>query len=260
MIRRTWREFLLALEFLTILRVRRNAGYDPAAIGGSVAWFPIVGLLIGGLLVAADAASSWLFPVYLVPVLVLVASTVITGALHLDGLADTADGLFGGHTPERRLEVMRDSRTGSFGVVAVVLALLLSYASLLSMTDASRRAILLVAPAISRMMMVLAILRFPYARPSGLGRAFKDNPPRGWLVALGVLVLVISLAGVVWLFALLSIAGLGLVLLIGWFVSRRLGGLTGDIYGAIGVLVEVALFLIVATDTEHLWVDRLLGW
>ncbi|MGH2588616.1 MAG: adenosylcobinamide-GDP ribazoletransferase [Dehalococcoidia bacterium] len=260
MIRRAWREFLLALEFLTILRFRRSVTYNPAGIGGSLAWFPLVGLLIGGLLVAVDAAGSWLFPVYLIPALVIAANAVITGALHLDGLADTADGLFGGHTPERRLEIMRDSRTGTFGVVAVVLVLLLSYASLLSMTDVSRRAILLVAPVISRMMMVVAILRFPYARPSGLGRAFKDNPPHGWLVTLGVLVLAVSLVGVVWFWVLLSIAGLGLVLLAGWFVSRRLGGLTGDVYGAAGVLIEVALFLVVATDTEHPWVDRLLGW
>src|SRR5688572_12770064 len=116
----------LAIGFLTVITVPGAGFDDPRTAGRSLRWFPLVGLLVGGVLAAVDRLAASAFSQDVSVVLVLTTSAALTGALHLDGLADTADGVFGGRTPERRLEIMRDSRIGSYGVVAVVLALLLA--------------------------------------------------------------------------------------------------------------------------------------
>lgn len=250
--RRAFAGLPLALEFLTVIRLRGAAEYDGPALGASLGWFPLVGLAIGSCLVAFDWAAGRLFPPSVVAALLVAAIGMLTRALHIDGLADSADGLFGGHTPERRLAIMRDSRNGSFGVAAVVLVLLLTHAALLSLPAASRRGVLLLAPALGRWAMVLAVAAFPYARPEGLGRLYHEHA-RPWpaLVAGGSAFLLsavlFGMAGLA-LLALTSLLALGA----GWFAYRRLGGLTGDIYGAIGVISETALFLLASGDT-HGW-------
>ena len=248
--RRAPAAFLLALQFLTVIRLRRSAAVEPRTLGESVTWFPVVGLLIGLVLVAVDWAARRLYGPPVTVALVLTAAVALTGALHIDGLADTADGVFGGHTPEQRLAIMRDSRTGSFGVVAVVLALLLIYSSLLGMSDATRRGALLAASVLARSAMVVGIARFPYARGTGLGRLYKDNLPPHVLLSTTVLSFVLSalmlpLGG---LFALLPLPAIATAMLTGVCVSQRLGGLTGDVYGAIGVTTEVVIVLAVAAS------------
>ena len=251
--RRAGASLLLAVEFLTILRLRRGASYDGTALGASLAWFPTVGLLVGGLLVLVDWAAGTVLPAPGVAALLAAALVIVTRGLHLDGLADSADGVFGGHTAERRLEIMRDSRTGSFGATAIALALLLLYAGLLSLGGPARRWTLLLVPALARCAMVVAVACFPYARPAGLGRLYHDHA-RPWP-------LVLALASAVgFAIALLGAGGLALALaaglialLVGAFAAARLGGLTGDVYGAIGVLTEVALFLLAATTTKQHW-------
>ena len=247
--------FLLALEFLTIVRLRRHASVEARAIGASVSWFPLVGLLLGAMLVAVDWLARAAFPVAVATALVLLAGVVLTGALHLDGLADTADGLFGGHTPEQRLEIMKDSRTGSFGVVAVVLALLLQYAALVGLDGRPRGATLLATPVLARFGVVLALTVFPSARPSGLGHIYRQNAtPNPLVLATGAVLLVIAVPGVV-LLVWTAVAAV-LTLMGGAFASRRLGGLTGDIYGALVVLVESAVLLAAAGLAERPWAMR----
>jgi adenosylcobinamide-GDP ribazoletransferase len=247
-LRRSLEAFLVAIGFLTIIPIRSAGSYDPRTIGRSLAWFPAVGLLIGCALAAVDRLAGSVFTPSITVALVLATGAALTGALHLDGLADTADGVFGGRTPERRLEIMRDSRIGSYGLVAVVLALLLQYSALGSIGNAERWRALLIVPALSRAGMVLAIAVFPYARPAGLGRTFKDHASNIDVVVAYITVLVAAVFIMRGEGIALLLASIATTLAAGWFLTRRIGGITGDSYGAIAVLIEVLLFLAVAAD------------
>ena len=237
--------FFAALGFLTVIPVpgRSSDGRD---LGASLLWFPVVGLLLGfvvavfdGLVMAVLEANglastrSATYPALAVAALDLALLAVLTGGLHLNGLADTFDGLFHPGGRERRLAIMRDSRSGPHGVAALVLVLLLQTGALAAVPAPERFATLLLAPCLGRWAQVLAIAAFPYARPEGRGTPFHV-PGRRWRALLAtVLVLVVaafvcSVGRGVQLSAVL-VATLGL----GWVAHRQLGGLTGDTYGAI---------------------------
>ena len=233
-----------ALQFLTVLPptfVRRAPDYDD--FGRSDAFFPAVGLLLGSILAAAD----WLLAPYLaesvrnVGLVALLAA--MTGGLHLDGLIDTFDGLFAGPDAARRLDVMRDPRAGSFGVVAVVLQLGLKVAAISSLPPPMRGPALILAPCLGRWGIVLVTGAFAYARPSGMGRSFKDSIR--WqhvMVASGIAIGgALAMAGLVGAALWLGVSLL--VLAAGGWVSGRLGGLTGDIYGAVCELVETSVLV-----------------
>ena len=253
--RRPIRSFMLAVEFLTIVRWRRDVKVDGPSLGASLGWFPVVGLMIGGFLAALAWSAARVLPPMVVPAVVLAGMTIVTGALHLDGLADSADGIFGGHTPEQRLAIMRDSRIGTFAVVAVVLTLLLTYAALLSLHNWALFGSLLTVPALGRMAMVVAVAASPSARPEGLGRQYRTYLQRGsvataTVLACGIALLVFGITGLALVLAALltALAGAG-------FAVRRLGGLTGDVYGAIGVLTEVILFAGATGLAERGWLN-----
>lgn len=245
--------FLLALEFLTVVRWRREAKYDGPALGASLGYFPLVGLLIGVVLAAVDWTASRLLAAPVVAALLVATFALITGALHLDGLADSADGLFGGQTPAERLAIMRDSRTGSFGVVAVVVVLLLLYAAFLSLGGPARIWALVAVPVFARFAMVLAVALYPYARPSGLGKLYHEHARWKPLMTATVGALACALALLIAGPLLLGVAAT-VALAIGALTTRRLGGLTGDIYGAIGVLTEALLFVIAASPAVEPWI------
>ena len=247
--RRSWREvvralpigFLAALQFLTVLPPLVRRPLTAEELGRAVGWFAVVGILLGGTLSGADYALGLLFPPGVAAALLLAAWVLATGALHLDGFLDACDGLFGGHTPEARLRIMRDERVGAFAVIGGVLLLLVKYSCLAGL--ARRGNALIVAPTLARGAMAVAIVAFPYARPDGLGRWMKDHA--GWWQA--------ALAGSAALGTAALMAGwLGLVALtlavvataaVAVFVLRRLPGLTGDIYGALCEIVEVLVLL-----------------
>lgn len=234
----------LAVQFLTIVPVPGADAPTPAQFGRAVALFPLVGLLLGlfGLLV--DAAARLLWPAGVSTALTLASLVVITGALHFDGLLDTCDGLFL-WKPERRLEVMRDSRVGGFAVAGGLLLYLVKFAALASLAGPSRVAALILGPALGRLGIVLALASFPYVRSAGLGNSFKDNArPRHVLLGMGVGLAAAAYFGPAGVGALaVALAGAyGL----GVFIRRRLGGLTGDTYGFICECVETATFLAVA--------------
>jgi adenosylcobinamide-GDP ribazoletransferase len=192
-------------------------------------------------------------PAQVAAVLVLAAWAVLTRGLHLDGFLDTCDGLFGGFTPERRLEILRDSRVGAFGVIGGVMLLLAKYAAISTLGE--RTAALLLAPVLGRLALSMAIVLFPYARQEGLGRDIKDHA--GWLqvvlagsLALAAVWLIGQLPGLV----ALAIAGASMLVVALW-VQRLIPGLTGDIYGAMCELVELVV-LIYWLVAEGLWVAR----
>jgi adenosylcobinamide-GDP ribazoletransferase len=232
-----------ALAFLTVLPV--GASRAPAP-GLGRAWFPLVGLLLG----LAAWAAFWLGTALATPLLGAVAAVavlaVLTGALHLDGLADAADGLLGGSTPERRLEIMRDPRVGSFGVVAVGLVLLGDVAALAGLGPRAALAALLTAAALGRLAVVVVILLLPYARPGGLGTAAAGGrrlPDLAAAAVTGALPLALDWRHGLLAAGLVALAAGGVAAL----ARSRVGGATGDVYGTVvevGQLAALAGFAV----------------
>jgi adenosylcobinamide-GDP ribazoletransferase len=234
---------VVALEFLTILRVRQPALVHDGTFGQAQALFPAVGLLLGGLLAGADWAIRDQVGPQLTGWLLAGLLLILTGGLHADGLADSFDGLFGGRTPERRLEIMRDSAIGSYGALALIVVTALKATAFAQLESAHRAEVLVLTPALARWACVAAIAGFPYARPSGAGVAFHAA---SWPWA-APLAAVIALAAAAAGMGAAGAAGWGLALAagvgIGAYIAPRLGGLTGDTYGAIVEISEVALLL-----------------
>lgn len=210
-------------------------------MGAAVGYFPLVGALLGATLAVAATGLSLIFPWTVAAALVLAAWVAFTGALHLDGLLDTCDGLFGGATPDDRLRILRDESVGAFALAGGALTLLLKFVSLAALPNPI--VALVLAPTLGRWAMALEIVSFPYARSAGLGRAMKDHAGRR------AFALATAFAGgIAWLAA--GPAGLiagALVAGLAWCVARftlaRIPGLTGDIYGATCELAEVVVLL-----------------
>jgi adenosylcobinamide-GDP ribazoletransferase len=233
--------FLAALQFLTSLPVKRDI--PPEQLGRATAWFPVVGLILGLVLAVLDWLLGTVLPGAVVNAFIIVVLVALTGALHLDGLADTCDGLSGYRTREERLEIMRDSRIGAFGVVGIVLVLLVEYVSLNSLPPELKTPTLVFLPVVSRWAMVYAVFAFPYARPEGLGAAYKQATRWSQFTIATTITVVIAII----LFPFFSIMGLIMVpavciiaTALAFYLKSKLGGLTGDCYGAINEVAEVA--------------------
>ena len=227
-------------------------------ISASRAWYPVVGLLLGLVLLAVQAGASEVFPPYVTAALLVAVLVVLTRGLHLDGFMDVCDGLFGGYTPELRLEIMRDSHVGAFAVAGGATLLLLKYAALLSLLTLpppGRTVSLLLFPILSRWAMVAALGAFPYVRRQGLGSPFHLGSARratgvALAVAAAAAVLLGGLGGVAMLAGVSALAWC-----LGWAMSRMLGGLTGDTYGAINELTEVAVLMAAVALAPHGWLE-----
>ena len=226
-----------AVRFLTVLPVPGQGA--PRPLAASLPWFPLVGAVMGAFLGGIGLGLDRLLPPGPVAALLLTALVVGTGGLHLDGLMDTADGVFGGRTPARRLEIMRDSRVGAFGVMAGALAMLLQWACLAELRGEERLQALVVACAVARWAMVGAVVRFPAARAAGLGATMREHAGRAPLLAATVLAAAVAVGGGEEGVVGFAVAGI-MTLAMGRFLSGRLGGLTGDTYGAIAVVAETA--------------------
>ncbi len=246
---------VLAVEFLTVVRVRRWRPVDAGDLARAQAFYPLVGLGIGGCLVGIDAALSDTLPPGLLAAVLVAALAAITRGLHLDGLADTFDGLLGGRDAAHRLEIMRDPRLGSFGVAALVIVVLLKWSAVAAITPPLRHAGLLAAPALARYAMVVGTAAVPYARPDGMGAGYHAAA-RGAPLLLAT----VTAAGMV--FVLFGAAGLTLLaiatvvpLAVATWARRRIGGATGDIYGAICELTETAILVAIVAARSHGWLD-----
>ena len=170
--------FRSALSFLTLFPAFWNNCPSQRDISNARVYYPTVGLLLGLILVAVDKGAGALFPAPLTAALLLATLVILTRGLHLDGFMDVCDGLFGGYTPERRLEIMRDSHVGAFAVVGMVSLLLLKYGalvSLLSLGVPGKEFVLLLFPMLSRWSMVLQLGVFPYVRAEGLGSPLHQS-------------------------------------------------------------------------------------
>jgi adenosylcobinamide-GDP ribazoletransferase len=241
--------FLAALQFLTSLPVPIKRELSPAQLGRATAYFPAVGLIIGLVLAALNWLLGYILPVSVVDALLIAALVVLTGALHLDGFADTCDGIAGHKTVEARWQVMRDSRTGAFGVVGIVLLLLVKYISLNNLPPDFRYATLVFMPVVSRWAMVYAIFAFPYARPEGLGTAYK-NATRWPQYTVATLITFIAAIALFPFFSVIGFILIGGILILttafSFYLKYKFAGLTGDTYGAINEAAEtMALILVI---------------
>jgi len=240
--------FLIALRFLTILPIGRHIQVDSALVVRSSKFYPLVGLLLGGMSWGFYGLVRSAFPVDLAVGLLLAFWVVMTGALHLDGLADCLDGCYGGKNPGDRLRIMKDVHVGTMGIVGLILLLGLKFLALKQFLSSQAPVYwLLLIPAAGRWIPVFLSAFWPYARPEGgLGQGLVQEMRKQELFWATLLAwgLVIGLAGGPGLLLM----GLQLLwsLLNGWFFSRKLGGITGDTLGAAIETGELAGLLLLA--------------
>ncbi len=262
------RPCLDAFRFLTAIPLppaRRGGDTDLAS---SVAWFPLVGGVLGGFLVAVDWVSSQAFPnmPHLISAtLVLSAYALFTGGLHHDGLMDTADAFWGVRSREERLRVMKDSRAGALGVTALALFLSVELASICALrtnlpgpSGKLRWAALFSFPVLGRWSMSYLCVRFPYARAEGTGAAVVGMARTRHILVSTLLSLVGMTVCFAWLVTVpvlipvLILYTLALAELFGGYFSRSLHGITGDVVGATGMLCEAFVLLLLASRVPEL--------
>jgi adenosylcobinamide-GDP ribazoletransferase len=251
--------FFAALEFLTRLRLRRVPAGDAGTIASGMPWFPAVGLVIGLVLLAVDRVTMRALPPMTVDSLIVVAWIAVTGALHLDGLADSADGLWGGRDRVQRLTIMHDVRTGTYGVVAIIAVLVLKWSGLAALPGDVRVEAIVLVPCLARFGMLVAIAAFPYARTTGAGATLHA---RAWPAPVLIALATASAASI----PLLGVGSLAVVpfaagaaLAIGIYSRALVGGMTGDLYGATVEVSEALLLLYIAALANRHWLDGWLG-
>ncbi|MEF3273978.1 MAG: adenosylcobinamide-GDP ribazoletransferase [Chloroflexus sp.] len=236
-----------AIRFLTILPLPGLPAMTEQSVARAIPWFPAAGLVIGSALVAVDALARPLWGDLTAAVMVVAMWGIITGGIHLDGLSDTFDAVMSWRSRERKLDIMKDSRIGAMGAIALIVLILLKVACIAGATVAWPA--LLLAPMLGRWADCYGIYRFPPAREGGLGRTFSTQVrQRDFIIAsllmIGSAWFIAGIAGII-TFALVLVV---VHLLAQWWV-RDLGGLTGDTYGA---LCEISEVVALATLTIRL--------
>ena len=247
--------FLIGLQFLTRIHLVRQTVWTAEDFGRSTRFFPLVGLVLG----ICYALAAWLL-LYalgmrsLTAALLLILPLRLTGGLHADGFMDTADGVFSGRERARKLEIMKDSRVGAFGVVSFVMLMFVQFALLSDMEPLLLVPALFVMPIIGRLAMVLAVACFPYAREDGMGKTFADMADCCTVVIAALTTIVLVLP-----WGLLATAALVLGTLFALLFCRTmtniLGGVTGDVYGAATVLTETLVLVVfsLASSYPNVW-------
>ena len=233
----------IALQFLSSLPIRLPGMPEPQQLGRSLLFYPLVGLLFGVILWVFNLVLAGA-PLLLHAALLLTVWVLLSGALHLDGLADSADAWLGGFGDrERTLTIMKDPRSGPIAVVTLVLVLLLKFCALLALVEQGHAVMLIIVPLLGRAALLGLFLTTPYVRAGGLGQALADHLPRraGWWVLGASALACLLIAGVKAIVALV-VAFVGFV----WLrqvMIRRLGGTTGDTAGALLELLEMAVLV-----------------
>ncbi|MBI5187715.1 MAG: adenosylcobinamide-GDP ribazoletransferase [Nitrospirae bacterium] len=251
------KDFFLSLQFLTIIpplppfttspspyseggdkgEVKGGKGgvahFEENRFGKAAVFFPLVSLLIGGLLVIISKLTSLFLPLSVSDAIVITTLIIITGGLHIDGFADTIDGFAGGKDRDDVLRIMKDSGIGAFGAAGLIMLLLIKYLSIQSLQMDMKYWILAVMPVFGRWAVLPMGLLFRYARlEGGTGKAFAEAIKikefvTGTILCLFIVVLLLGVMG------FLMLAGIFIVtLIIGWYSKRRIGGITGDVFGA----------------------------
>jgi len=236
------RHFISAIQFITIIPVGGTDAFDPPKM---IPFFPMVGLFLGLITALFDqlATALWSRPVAsLLDVLLL---AVLTGAFHLDGLGDAADGLLGQRSKEKALTIMKDSRLGTMGLVAIVFGLALKWAGIAGL-DANRALLLVIVPAYARGSMLFGMRFLEYGRPGGGTGVDFFKSRLEWTAFWGLTAPVVLSVFLGWAVFGLNLGFIILTAVLVWYYKRRVGCVTGDMLGAMAEILESGLFLLVA--------------
>lgn len=235
--------FWTAWHFLTVIPLPVKVPFEVARMGASALFFPVIGLVLGGVLWVFDSAAGSFFPRPMVSLALLLLLVLMTGGIHLDGFADTVDGLAGGATPAERLEIMRDGRIGALAVVGLFFLLTFKFLALNALPGEVRWRGVLAFPFVGRSMMIPAAYFSLYPRPEGLGRNFVGQIPLSSIVG----AMAVFLSGMLFLFQLKGVMLAALLTAASFpavrWMARKTGGITGDHLGALGEGAEL-FFLI----------------
>ena len=236
------RNLISAIQFITILPFGKAKAFDPPKM---VHWFPLVGILLGLLLALFDSVVIRLWTPPVAALLDVIFLTVLTGAFHIDGLGDAADGLLSPRSKDEALKIMKDSRIGTMGLVAILFGLALKWGGI-SGLDSQRSIILVMIPAYARAGILFGMQYLPYGRSDGTGKPFFQKKlslkhfwgiilPIGFSFTLGLRAIWLNLS-----FAVI----IGIILL---FYKKRMGCITGDMLGAMVEITEAGLFLMISS-------------
>lgn len=245
--------FLTAVQFFTRIPVPAWVGHSAQQLDQAVRYFPLVGICVGALAAAVLWLGALVLPLSLAVVLSIAAGILITGAFHEDGLSDFADGMGGGHSKEKVLAIMKDSRVGAYGVIALVLVLLLKYQALLALCGAQSLsfavAALIAAHTISRLMAASIILTQCYIRDDDSARAkpAAQLSTASFSIALLTSIATLGILSAAGAHITVMFAAVGAAILmrayLAWRLQKRLGGYTGDCLGAVQQLSELAFYM-----------------
>jgi len=239
--------FIIALQFLTRIPVNFNVDWNDKNVAASVLWYPVVGALIAGLLVLLAMLLNARVDAMLSAALLLSVWVMITGGLHLDGLADTADAWVGSHeNKQRALEIMKDPAAGPIAVTVLLLVLLIKFSALYSLLKLENYGLLFMPVVIGRCVPMILFLTTPYVREQGLGSIMASHLPRNFalavlfLVSLFVVLALGFINGVLLIvITLLALGGLRFLML------KQIGGMTGDTIGASIEIIEMMVLCVI---------------
>lgn len=243
----SWRDVRVAGSFLTRVPLHVEGEIDMAR---ATPWFPAIGLCIGAVGAGVFAAANEVLPAGLVAALALVATALVTGAFHHDGLADIADGFGGGWDREQRLAILKDSRHGTYGVVSLVLLVAVQWGALSSLSTPWAVAGLVSAHILARAAILGVLLTSRPARPEGLGTDYSAGLRRGSCVA--AIVLAIAAGGVLmggWVALAVALVTMTTVAVVA-LAFRKIGGISGDVLGAAEQLGEAAVLIAIAAAAD----------
>ena len=235
---------------LTRINVAKLTEWSPERFGRSVKYFTLVGAVLGVILVFFYQLFVEYFPnlgiilpPHVLAILLLISNVLLTGGLTCDGFMDTMDGIFSGRSKDRMLEIMKDSRIGANGVMAFVLLLILKWSLIMDISPQGLPFALFIMPLLGRFAMVIGITLFPYARPDGIGKAFAQYADKSTLYIAFMLTLLciipLGKQAIISLFIAITVT-----ILFSSYVKNLIGGLTGDIYGALTEITEIAVLLV----------------
>jgi adenosylcobinamide-GDP ribazoletransferase len=240
--KKEWQLLLLAVGFFTRIRVPSKPDFKESDLNSAAKYFPLIGLLVGTIAALVYWLGVKIFPVEIAVILSMAATIYITGAFHEDGLTDAVDGLGGGWDKEQTLAIMQDSRIGSYGAVALILALLTKFQALTHLSPVIIPAVLIAGHALSRLCAVFVIFTQSYVRANGKAKPLATRLTKGELLLASLFGLApLSLLAPQFLWALLPV-----MLAWIWFsakLKKRIGGYTGDCLGAMQQLTEIAFYL-----------------
>ncbi len=236
--------FILMLQFFTRLPINVELDVKEEDFAKAIIYFPLVGLVIGVINAGAYYLFSQIFSTLISVVMVTLVNVLLTGALHIDGLADTCDGIFSARKKERMLEIMKDSRLGTNGAVAIFFDFSFRIALLSSLSDKNIIIALVISNAISRTMLVFSCYAFKYARPEGgmgnlfIGKVSKDKVLIGYILGTLISIVLLSYIG-----PILMLSCTAFIWLFNKYITSKIDGITGDILGASNELGEIFILI-----------------